>query len=56
MSITAKKEELANTWHLLSTTYAQAAGCTNRAEVKRLVALHEQLRIEYRQLAACLYT
>lgn len=55
MTTPNRYDELAYVWRQLSRTYAQAAGCTNRAEAKRLVALHEYLRGEYRHLSSILY-
>ena len=45
-------QELTCIWKQLTDVYQQAQRCTDRAEAKRLTALADMLRIEYRHLTS----
>ena len=44
--------ELKTVWSQLTDTYQRINSTTNKAEVKRLTALMDMLRIEYRSLTS----
>ena len=48
----SNQEELSLVWRQLTNTYQQMNGCSSRAEAKRLLAMAEILRVEYRHLTS----